>query len=152
LGHPGHSCAICSCAERGFDAHTQAAITAFQETNWLCPDGQCDQATADCLYGGEAHALIQHNLRYLVQPNPQAGWAEMVAMLRRTLVAAAIGAMPRYLSTPAGDLVTAAKSERVLAPRHRFAQAQQLTFYPPHGLVVSQLIKAWRKGPVGLEQ
>lgn len=135
-----------------FNAKTQEAVTAFQEANWLQTDGQCNQATLDCLYGAEAQAPIQHNLRHLPHPDPKSGWAAMVAMLRGITSAAAIAATPQPVAAVLDDASVLANDQSQQEARQSVAQIHGLVLHQVLGLTVSRLIEALRKGPVGLER
>lgn len=135
-----------------FNAETQKAVIAFQETNWLCPSGHCDQATLDCLYGAEAHRPIQHNLRYQPRQNPQTGWAAMVAMLRRVSLATILAGTPAEFLSPNSGLASPDSADQRQTARRRLLAPHGLTLHPGLSLTVSRLVEALRQGPVGLER
>jgi hypothetical protein len=131
-----------------FNEQTKEAVLAFQEANWLHLNGHCEQATLDCLYGAEAHAPIQHNLRFQGSPIPGAGWAAMLAMLRGTKALAVVSNTPADLAAAYTDRTSSISAEA----RQTLARLHGVTLHPGLGLTVSRLVEALRQGPVGLER
>ena len=131
-----------------FTPQTQVALRSFQRANWLEEDGIAGPCTLDAIYDTEATRPILHNVAFVAQPTPDAGWAAAFAMLKGVGLGAIQFAIPKALLDPAGGLIAQNERNAPVDGHLALARALGLKYFPQQPWPVATLIGFLRRGPV----
>ncbi|MDH3493433.1 MAG: peptidoglycan-binding protein [Acidobacteriota bacterium] len=127
-----------------FGPLTRRAVVAFQNANWLVPDGEVGPCTWATLRQTEQYAIL-HPVTLVPQHDPTACWLAATAMLLRQSIPRS--SVPASLLTADGGLLN---DSELNEPTHTAAYARHfnLRMHPPQSWTATGLANVIRRGPV----